>query len=194
MKLQKYLNNYEASPKWDTRRTERTEEILRIILTEADGDILEVGAHSGTTTKVFCEIAKQFNRHVYVIDPWDNRQQGNKSAYDAFVRNTSGLDNLTVIRAGSETDNAKNTIGQIAKLEIAFYLLDGLHTKDAVANDIVSYCKFISVGGVLCVDDWTGPYGFSAAIQQSTSANLPKNFTALKCPDTFIERYFIRNL
>ena len=190
IELSDYLNSVNVIPKWDTLRTDRTRDILPKILDATKGSILEIGAHRGTTTAVFCNHAKDFGRQVFVVDPWDGRQQGNNEVGEEFGHNTAGFDNLTVINMGSEDPRV---IDQLQGQKFAFILIDGLHTYDAVRNDIATYAPLLVSGGILCIDDWTGPYGFSARIRQATNEHLPKSYTKIDTPLEFIEAYFIKD-
>jgi hypothetical protein len=188
--LTSYLKSYKSVSNWDTLRPARTADYLPAILEAVDGDILEIGAHRGDTTKVLCEIAAKFNRSVYVIDPWDGRQEGDAAIFNIFTANTNKYSNLKYHRAGSETSSA---IEFMSDKKLSYLLVDGLHTYNAVCNDIYNYAKLIHQHGVLCVDDWTGPYGFSPEIQRATFDSIGDRFELIDCPPQLIERYFVRN-
>lgn len=189
--IQELLDKYEAIPKWDTLRTERTRMFLPLVLERVQGDILEIGAHAGTCTKVFCEIGAQHGRHVFVVDPWDGRQQGSEAIFGQFNGATSTYKNLTVQRKGSEDPTVLEKF-QEDNTKFAFILIDGLHTYDAVKNDLERYKDLLEPHGVICIDDWRGPYGFSAGIQRAAFAYLDDGYRHLTTPDTFIETYFVK--
>lgn len=188
--LTSYLQSYKPVSNWDTLRSDRTAQYLSAILEVVDGDILEIGAHAGHTTKVLCEIAEKFNRNVYVIDPWDGRQEGDSAIFNVFTANTSKYSNCHYHRAGSEV---ASSIEFMANKKLSYLLVDGLHTYNAVCNDIANYAKLINQYGVLCVDDWTGPYHFSPEIQRATFDSIGDRFELIDCPHQLIERYFVRN-
>lgn len=191
IQIQKFLDNYEAHPGWDPFRTERVDDILPIVLKYVMGDILEVGAFQGRSTKIFCEIGVKYDRVVHVVDPWDGRQQGNKGAYDKFLANTEGCTNLIVQKLGSEDPKV---LEQFKKdgVKFAFILIDGHHTYENVRNDLINFKDLLEPYGVICIDDWHGPYGFSDVIQLAANDFLDDNYLLLKAPDSFIERYFVK--
>lgn len=189
--LKKYLDKYKAIPDWDTLRTARTDVILRMILPHVKGDILEIGAHEGTTTKVFAATGKEYDRQVHVIDPWDGRQQGSNTTFQIFKKNTSELDNITVHRIGSEDSSVEQKFIEDG-VKFSFILIDGLHSYNAVKNDLDRYKHLLVPHGIICVDDWRGPYAFSVDIQLAAKDNLDKNYVEIKTPDSFIEAYFVK--
>ena len=188
--IQKFLERYQAEPGWDTRRTERADVIMAIVLRKIQGDILEIGAHRGNTTKVFCRMGAKYDRHVFVVDPWDGRQEGDDKIFQEFRNNTSEHANLTVHHVGSE-DPAVRESFLTNETRFSFILVDGLHSKPAVQNDIEQYADLLNPGGIICFDDWRGPYGFCGAIREAVAEHL-KGFAEVKTPDTFIEQYFVK--
>lgn len=187
--IQKFLDEYSAIPRWDTLRTERTHKILPMVLEQVEGDILEIGAHIGTTTKVFCELGANFGRRVYVIDPWDGRQQGNNDTYEAFVGNCSQYENLTVHRCGSEKPAV---LEALKDLRFAYILIDGLHEYNQVKHDFTTYRELLNVDGIICIDDWTGPYGPALEIRKPILDNLNDDYKLLASPEGFIENYMVK--
>jgi predicted O-methyltransferase YrrM len=162
-----------------------------MVLDHVEGDILEIGAHQGRTTKIFCDLGKQYNRHVFVVDPWDGRQQGNQKTFEAFQGATRGCDNLTVQHLGSEDPRVLGTF-QKDDVKFAYILIDGLHSYDAVKNDLERYKDLLQPGGIICIDDWRGPYGFSVAIRKAATDHLDEHYQELPTPDSFIENYFVK--
>lgn len=188
--IEEFFKTYHTDPLWDVRRTERANTILPMIIGNIDGDILEIGAHRGISTNVFCRIGAEYGRHVFVIDPWDGRQEGSNSIYTEFQSNTGSCKNLTVYRAGSENPDIRQSFLE-KNIKFAFILVDGLHTYDAVKNDIERYTDLLIPNGVICFDDWRGPYAFCQRIREAVSVYL-KGMQEIKTPDTFIEQYFIK--
>ena len=112
-------------------------------------DAIEIGALDGLTTQYL----SSFFRRVFVIDPWDDRQQGEPSKYEIFLNNTKNLTNVFHCRTGSETIEAKNFLDEIEDPNFGFAFIDGLHTKEAVINDF-NLCKNrIKTGGLIFIDD-----------------------------------------
>lgn len=189
--LQTYIDACNVIPTWDTLRVERAEDIIPIVLEHVEGDILEIGAHIGSSTNVFCSHAAKYDRNVYVVDPWDGRQQGNHAVFEKFKNNTAHHTNLIVQRTGSEN---KAVLAKFKKdnIRFAFILIDGLHSYDAVAQDINNFKDLLLPDGVICIDDWCGPYGFSKHIRKAAQDHLDDNYQLLQSPASFIERYFIK--
>src|SRR6056300_611996 len=73
---------------------ERLKKICELSLENTDGDILEIGAHIGLTTQIFCELAKKYNRKVIVVDPWNGQQEGNQMVYEQFKKNTESYNDV----------------------------------------------------------------------------------------------------
>lgn len=188
--IQKFLEDYQADPRWDVRRTERANVLVPIVLRSVEGDILEIGAHRGHSTNVFCKTGGEYGRHVFVVDPWDGRQEGNDKIFSEFKKNTAHCENLTVHHVGSENPKVRESF-LANETRFSFILVDGLHTREAVRNDIERYADLLLPGGIICFDDWRGPYGFCAAIREAVGEHL-KGFAEVKAPDTFIEQYFVK--
>jgi hypothetical protein len=191
MLIQEFLDQYDAIARWDPLRTERAPKILPMVLEHVEGDILEIGALRGRTTQAFCDVGAKYNRHVFVVDPWDGRQQGSHKEFTEFQNNTAGCQNLTVHRMASENPAALKALKEQG-VKLSFILIDGLHTYDAVHNDLMLYKDLLESHGVICIDDWRGPYGFSAAIQKAAHEQLDEDYQHLKTPDSFIETYFVK--
>lgn len=186
--VEAFFKDYQPNSSWDVDRTARTKLLLPQILERVDGDILEIGAHCGTTTQVFCEAAEKLGRKVHVVDPWDGRQEGSGEVYNVFAANTGRFSNLTVHKMGSEKPEV---LEAIKDCRFAFILIDGLHSYDAVVNDFTKYRHLLVPNGVICVDDWTGPYDFSSEIRRAIHSHLGE-FTILASPDALIEKYLTR--
>ena len=190
-RIQKFLDNYEAHADWDTLRTERANDIVPMVLQHVAGDILEIGAFQGRSTSIFCKVGAEYDRVVHVVDPWDGRQQGNHGAYNKFKENTAAHANLTVQKLGSEDPRVLAKFKEDGT-KFAFILIDGYHTYNNVRSDLISFKDLLQPRGVICLDDWHGPYAFSNAIQQAANDYLDDNYLLLKAPDSFIERYFVK--
>lgn len=191
IKFQQFLDTFPALPGWDHHRTARTVDVLEHILPYVEGDLLEIGAHVGLTTTQLCKIAKKYGREVVVIDPWDGRQQGGGPEYTAFQAHTAEFDNLTVHKFGSENPIVPKALADCGR-KFAFILIDGEHDYNAVTNDVSRYRDFVVPGGIISVDDWRGPYTFSANIQRAAYEQLCDGYQELVTPDSFIESYFIK--
>lgn len=116
-------------------------------------DCLEIGALDGLSTKY---LSKHFKR-VFVIDPWDGRQQGESFKYNLFLENTSECQNVYHIRSGSETQESKEWLKSFDDLKIGFSFIDGLHTTQAVINDFNLSSPYMVKNGLILVDDCEFP-------------------------------------
>lgn len=150
MELESFLSTYESSGDWNPFRTERTDKILSMLLANVEGDLLEIGAHVGSTTKVLCEVGAKYNRKVFVIDPWDGRQEGTNETYESFQNNCSQHSNLTTIRRASQDQEILALLGP---QRFAYILIDGLHEYQAVKHDFITFTPLLNSGGVVCIDD-----------------------------------------
>jgi predicted O-methyltransferase YrrM len=144
------------------RRSKNLNDVLNQLLDSIEGDVIEIGALTGTSTKVFCEVASKFDRQVYVIDPWNGSEAGSESMYDSFVKRTSKYSNLNVIRESSASQLA---IDSMRDKKISFCLVDGLHTFEAAYYDLINYCDLITPGGLICLDDINLPEVRAAAAE-----------------------------
>lgn len=117
--------------------------------THSDYDAIEIGALDGETTKV---LARNFKR-VFVIDPWDGRQQGVVQKYDIWKNNTKEFKNVFHARTGSETQEARNFLNNIKDWNLGFVYVDGLHTAEAVVNDINLVFPYSNNKTKIMVDD-----------------------------------------
>lgn len=166
------------------RKSKMFEMILNDLLPQAEGDILEIGALTGTSTKVFCETAAKFGRKVYVVDPWNGSQEGGDSQYNQFLKRTEKYDNLVVIKLSSNSDEA---IAKIKQMNLAFAFIDGLHTFEFALKDLQSAAGSLSGGGVLCLDD-INIYDVKRAGEEF-NRNNDWHFVA---SDSFIEAFFCK--
>ncbi len=116
-------------------------------------DCLEIGALDGMTTRY---LASRFRR-VFVIDPWDGRQEGVPHKYSLFMENAGNLPNVFHCRAGSETEEARRFLAESQGLELGFAYVDGLHNQAAVINDWGLADAYMRQGGIVFVDDCGQP-------------------------------------
>ena len=122
--------------------------ICEATLKQFDGDILEIGCHTGMTTVVLCKLARKYNRRVYAVDPYDGNQQGNEDVFKHFTERTKDyIDVLSFFRYKSQDPVIHELINDS---NICFSFVDGLHTYDACKADI-ELCK--NNTGTMCVDD-----------------------------------------
>jgi len=122
-----------------------------ISINETNGNLLEIGAAEGLTTCCLAEIAKKYNKKLFVIDPYNGEECGSNWVYQQFLNNTNKYANIiTHIRLDSRSPAINNLL---IENSFSFCYVDGLHSQDAPANDINLSIKLLKSSGVLCVDD-----------------------------------------
>ena len=112
-------------------------------------DCLEIGALDGNTTRY---LSRHFRR-VFVIDPWDGRQEGVPGKYDLFMEYAGNLPNVHHCRTGSETQEAIDFLAGAEDLRLGFAYIDGMHTAAAVVGDWSLAHPYMQKGGLVFVDD-----------------------------------------
>ena len=136
-------------------KSEVFKKLIPEILEKYEGDILEIGAYKGDTTKIFLEFAEKYDRKVYVVDPWSGPQEGNDKVYEDFLKKVGDNPRLTVYRMGSQDPSTKKLIRD---MNLCFAFVDGLHTPEACKSDIL-VCQEAVKQGVVVVDDIRNAYG-----------------------------------
>lgn len=122
--------------------------ILEYILPLCSGNVVEIGARKGETTKYFLNIAKKYDRKVLVIDPWNGEQQGNENIYQEFLKNTKEYNNLIIKRIKSEESE-----DILENFDYSYCFIDGLHTYGSTKNNLNIVYKTINENGIVCLDD-----------------------------------------
>lgn len=130
-------------------------EILSWLLSNHEGDLLEIGAFEGGTTKLLLDFAEEYDRHVYVVDPWCGVQQGTEAAYSKFMESVGDHPRLTVHRQSSLDSDTKKLIND---MNLCFAFADGLHTVEACRSDVLT-CEQSLGSGLIIVDDIRNVYG-----------------------------------
>jgi predicted O-methyltransferase YrrM len=116
-----------------------------------EGDVLEIGAFIGNTTKMFSKaLENNINKKIYVLDPYNGQQEGNDNVYSQFKQNTNELINLIHYREKSQSDFAINFM---KKNRFMYVFVDGLHTYEGCFHDMLNIADNLSIGGVICLDD-----------------------------------------
>jgi len=132
-------------PPWmNYEQSDRIREVARLCAGAYPGDLVEIGCHTGGTTRELGIVAREHGRRVIAVDPWEE----NPPIYDDFLRRTKEYgDLIDVIRLPSQNGEA---VKQIKARPLCFAFVDGLHEYEALACDIrtVAHCV-----GVIAVDD-----------------------------------------
>jgi len=121
-----------------------------------EGDLIEIGAHHGKTTVLLAKIAKEHNRKLIVIDPWNggveafdgNIEYMHGDEYEIWCENTKDYsDVIELYRLPSQSPELPAILKE---KQLCFAWVDGSHTTQALENDLelVQHCD-----GVIGVDD-----------------------------------------
>ena len=117
------------------------------------GNIVEIGAGLGETTKHLLKLAHKYDRKVIVIDPFEHgwnemaESYGKPYPLEGFHQNVKEhKDRLVIHQINSLSCEAEIVC---ENENIAFAFIDGLQYKGAVLNDL-----YIAYGAyVICIDD-----------------------------------------
>jgi len=131
------------------RQPERLRWMAEMSAAAFDGDICEIGAKVGDTTRVLAEIAQTYDRRVLVVDPWSPGNTGcNPWDYHVFMANTAEYrDRIDVVRASSMSKEAK---AALRSRPLCFSYVDGEHSNRAVTSDLAAVGH---TAGIVAVDD-----------------------------------------
>lgn len=128
-------------------------EILIELLENNEGNLVEIGAGHGTTTQLLCKIAKENNRKVIAVDPfesgWHEMPESYKYAIDEFSKLLDEYDNLHLIAKSSQDPSVLGNL--LAFDPITFCFIDGLQSVEAVLSDIALMEKLNTT--LICIDD-----------------------------------------
>lgn len=138
-------------------RMVRFKELFDYLLLSHTGNLCEVGAGAGLTTRIMLDAAKRYNRRVLVIDPfedeWNTMPDGYGKPYpfSVFADNTVGYrDQLVLCRHNSMSSYATDALRSFTP--IAFVFLDGLQYFENVLQELN---MMASLGAeIICVDDF----------------------------------------
>lgn len=129
--------------------------VVRWCLRRCDGDVLEIGAYGGSTTRAMADIARRFGRVVITVDPFDpDGPRGDHIAkvYKDFLRCSqeyldSGL--IRLIRGYSQSDEV---VAEIGTRRYAFSFVDGSHVYEDALPDVLMAMRLTN--GLICCHDW----------------------------------------
>ncbi len=142
------------TPESPESRTSRFDLIVPALLQELKGNIVEIGAGEGHSTKVFLQHAKENKRQVLVVDPWETVNSElpgyNQYTYRNFVERTAGFTNLTVCKKPSHDREVPRVMERMRPFAFAF--VDGIQLMHTVLSDLF-LCSANEVQ-VICVDDF----------------------------------------
>ena len=130
----------------------------------------EIGVRRAKYSKYLCE--KNPNLTLFCVDPWTPynnkyRKERQDRIYQEALKNTKGR-NIKIIR--------KNSFDALADFEdgsLDFVFIDGNHTFDYVAPDIIYWSKKVRKNGMVIIHDyysWSGA-GVREAVDAYTKCN-----------------------
>ena len=142
------------------RQKDRLVDVAEFCVAHFRGDILEIGAAAGETTRLFAEIAAHYGRRVLVVDPWEVQSWRYEVFQELTVPYRSVID---VVKASSfgETGSAA-----IRERDLCFTYVDGLHEHDACYSDIVNAAH---TAGAIAVDDIFYLIGLAKAFYEAST-------------------------
>ena len=140
-----------ASPYYygGAEQRDRIRAVAELSVQRHEGDLIEIGAYKGETTRHLCEVAQRYSRRVLVVDPWQTGTQDcDGGEFETFLQNVEPyLGLVDIIRASSV---APEVISEISNRKLAFSFVDGHHSYDACLSDI---CAVRNTLGMIAVDD-----------------------------------------
>ena len=114
------------------------------------GNIVEIGAAEGWTSVSFAEVAEQYKKKLYVIDPYNGSECGSELVYNNFLESISKYSNIEHLRAKSTDESA---IDFLKNAKPSFIYLDGLHSGMTPIRDLENCYEALDHGGLIAVDD-----------------------------------------
>jgi len=127
----------------------------------AHGAIVEIGSAWGRSTVILAAASKRAAREkVYAIDPhtgdrWYLEDEG-KTAFSSLEQFRQNLERLDVADWVHEVVATSEDAARIVDTGgIRLLYIDGLHTYEAVRQDIVDWVKRVVPGGVVVFDDYS---------------------------------------
>jgi len=122
-----------------------------ITAAEPTGTLVEIGVQFGRSATVFCELQKEFNYNLILIDGWVEEEYSN-SARNHFLNQTEKHGwKYTPIWINSN-DAVKKLIEDNVQIDIIH--IDGDHEYEGVKDDILNYTPLVVSGGFIVFDDY----------------------------------------
>jgi hypothetical protein len=105
----------------------------------------EIGVDRGRFSEYMFKVIP--NLHLYCVDPWHWRLRG-QSRYESTVRRLAPY-NATILRKTS-----MEALADVKDESLDFVYVDGCHTYDYVATDIIWWSYKVRYGGVVAGHDY----------------------------------------
>ena len=149
--LESYAEIERGGTDGSIQQRERLQDVARFAVQHAAGDIVEIGCLHGSTTVLFAEVAREFGRYVFAIDPWlIGTQNCDGGEYEIFCRTVEPY--RDVIKERHHSSQNDEVIQELKHRPLAFAFVDGLHEYAAVLSDIGA----VFHAALLAVDDTNG--------------------------------------
>ena len=132
--------------------SDRLEAVARL----TSGNIVEIGGGEGLNTIRFIKIAKEQNRKVITIDPFDDIPGADESYFKPYPLEKFSLNvgdctgYLSLLRLPSQHESVQLTM--LKHKPVGFVFIDGLQTKEAVLSDL-RLAESLDAE-IICVDDY----------------------------------------
>lgn len=131
----------------------------RELISEAAGDVLEIGCFMGHTTCYLARWAEKTGKRVFAVDPFDiNTDEPRSGLYSEYLdgldqmlvyqKNVSGFTNVITLPVKSSFVDFSS--GQ----QFCCVFIDGAHDLRSVEHDIRLARQHLSTGGVILVHDY----------------------------------------
>jgi hypothetical protein len=117
-----------------SRQSERVAALADWCLGKIPGDIVEIGANRGVTTRLLAPVAQRHGRKVIAIDPWiTGTQNCSGGEYADYLQNIAPWPDT--VETWKLSSFAAETFQRMRDRGVAFAFVDGLHTFDACMSD-----------------------------------------------------------
>ena len=147
------------------RQPDRIRWVAELCAEQFPGDLVEIGAKVGATTRILAEIAQKYGRRVIVVDPWEAGSPGCGGwEYEVFLEETSKYRDIIDIYRTTSTN--KDTIAALKERPLCFAYVDGLHRYDVCYSDIMAVAH---TAGIIVVDDIYWSVNLTRAFQRAAN-------------------------
>lgn len=172
------------------RKRQDGRDLLAAVMRDLDFRIgAEIGTRHGESAKLWCEALPGLK--LTCIDPYTvyhtRRSQEKQDAVYEVAKQTLAPFDVTILRKSS-----RDTVDDFGDGSLDFIHIDGDHTFDAIAMDLIQYVPKVRKGGLILVHDYFSFYlgGVVAAVDGYTSCHLirPWFVTHDREPTAFWER------
>jgi len=145
---------------------ERVAAVAELVVREYPGDLVEIGCAKGVTSRRLAKIAAEHGRKLIAVDPWENGGLDPED-FDEFLENIKRYrDSVTILPMKSQRPEVTYRLGLT---RLCFAYVDGEHTYDALASDLVT----VSHAPVIAVDDILWDWRLLRAFHEASENRQP---------------------